>query len=152
MTLELRDVPGLPDPDLRPPIVADPGDPFASLRVAHLVARLPRGVPVRLRDMVDRLNADYLDWSFSRPVVAAVVVQLQSNWIADFRTQNGFDLEEGSAGRRADDRGQRAGGAVAGQAGRALRAGMPRTTQRRSPRTRARSPSWPSRPWNGGRG
>ncbi len=98
MALELRDVPGLPDPDLRPPIVADAGDPFASLRVAHLVARLPRGAPIRLRDMVDRLNADYLDWSFSRPVVAAVVVQLQSNWIADFRTQHGFDLFEGSAG------------------------------------------------------
>ena len=98
MTLDLRDVPGLPDPDLRPPIVADSGDPFATLRVAHLVARLPRGVPIRLRDIVDRLNADYLDWSFSRPVVAAVVVQLQSNWIADFRAQNGFDLDEGPAG------------------------------------------------------
>jgi hypothetical protein len=98
MTLDLRNVPGLPDPDVRPPIVAEPGDPFASLRVAHLLARLPRGVPVRLRDIVDRLNAEHLDWSFSRPVVAAVVVQLQSNWIADFRTQQGFDLAEGSAG------------------------------------------------------
>ena len=96
--LQLRDVPGLPDPDLRPPIVADSGDPFASLRVAHTVARLPRGVPVRLRDVVDSLNAEYLDWSFSRPVVAAVVVQLQANWIADFRTQQGFDLAEGTAG------------------------------------------------------
>ena len=98
MTLDLRDVPGLPDPGIRPPIVAEPTDPFASLRVAHLVARLPRGVPVRLRDMVDQLNADYLDWSFSRPVVLAVVVQMQSNWISDFRTQNGFDLAEGPAG------------------------------------------------------
>jgi hypothetical protein len=98
VTLELRDVSGLPDPGIRPPIVADAGDPFASLRVAHLVARLPRGVAVRLRDMVDQLNADYLDWSFSRPVVLAVVVQLQSNWISDFRTQQGFDLAEGSAG------------------------------------------------------
>ncbi len=98
MTLDLRDVAGLPDPDVRPPIVADSGDPFASLRVAHLVARLPRGVPIRLRDVVDRLNADYLDWSFSRPVVAAVVVQLQANWFADFRSQKGFDLADGPAG------------------------------------------------------
>lgn len=98
MALQLRDVPGLPPADLRPPIVADSGDPFASLRVAHTVARLPRGVPVRLRDVVDSLNAEYLDWSFSRPVVAAVVVQLQANWIADFRTQQGFDLADGPAG------------------------------------------------------
>ena len=85
MTLELRDVSGLPDPNIRPPTVAQTGDPFAALRVAHLVARLPRGKPVRLRDVVDRLNAEYLDWSFSRPVVVAVVVQLQANWMADFQ-------------------------------------------------------------------
>lgn len=98
MTLPLRDVPGLPDPDIRPPTIAEAGDPFAALRVAHLVARIPRGEAVRLRDLVDRLNADYLDWSFSRPVVAAVVVQLQSNWTADFRTQQGFELADGPAG------------------------------------------------------
>jgi hypothetical protein len=78
--------------------VAEQGDPFASLRVAHLLARVPRGVPVRLRDVVDRLNADYLDWSFSRPVVAATTVQLQANWFADFRTQAGFDLADGPHG------------------------------------------------------
>jgi hypothetical protein len=98
MTLTLRDVSGLPNPGVRPPIVAEVGDPFASLRVAHLVARLPRGAAIRLRDVVDHLNADYLDWSFSRPVVLAVVVQLQSNWISDFRTHQGFDLAEGPAG------------------------------------------------------
>lgn len=98
MTLSLRDVPGLPDPDVRPPTVAETGDPFAALRIAHLVARMPRGAPVRLRDVVDRLNAEYLDWSFSRPVVAAVVVQLQANWNADFRSQQGFELTDGAAG------------------------------------------------------
>ena len=98
MALQLRDVPGLPDADLRPPIVADSGDPFASLRVAHTVARLPRGVPVRLRDIVDSLNAEYLDWSFSRPVVAAVVVQLQANWMADYRNSSGIVVEEGPLG------------------------------------------------------
>ena len=98
MTLALRDVSGLPDPNIRPPTIAQTGDPFAVLRVAHLVARLPRGNPVRLRDVVDRLNAEYLDWSFSRPVVVAVVVQLQANWMADFRTQRGFDLADGAQG------------------------------------------------------
>jgi hypothetical protein len=98
MALDLLDVPNLPDPNIRPPNVAESGDPFAGLRVAHLVARVPRGTPVRLRDMVDRLNADYLDWSFARPVVAAVVVQLQANWNADFRTQRGFEIADGQAG------------------------------------------------------
>jgi hypothetical protein len=91
-------VPDLPDPHIRPPIVAEQGDPFASLRVAHLLARLSRGAPVRLRDVVDRLNAEYLDWSFSRAVVVATAVQLQANWTADFRTQNGFDLYDGPQG------------------------------------------------------
>jgi hypothetical protein len=96
--LQLREVGALPDPNVRPPTVAESGDPFAALRVAHLIARLPRGVPVRLRDIVDRLNADYLDWSFSRSVVAAVAVQLQANWLADFRTSVGFELREGDRG------------------------------------------------------
>ena len=98
MGLELREVAGLRDPNIRPPTIAEPGDPFAHLRVAHLLARIPRGRPVRLRDLVDQLNSDYLDWSFTRPVVAAVAVQLQANWIADFRTGRGFDLIEGAAG------------------------------------------------------
>ncbi len=98
MTFALRDVAGLPSADLRPPIVAEPGDPFAALRVAHLLARIERGAPVRLRDIVDRLNADYLDWSFTRQVVVTVAVQLQANWVADFRTSAGFDLTEGPHG------------------------------------------------------
>lgn len=98
MSLALREVPGLPDADLRPPVVAESGDPFTALRVAHLLARLPRGQVVRLRDLVDRLNADHLDWSFSRTVVADVVVQLQANWMADFRTSTGVRLVEGTRG------------------------------------------------------
>lgn len=98
MTLTLRDGGGLPDPDLSPPTVAESGDSFAGLRVAHLIARLPRGQTVRLRDVVDRLNADYLDWSFSRPVVAAVAVQLAANWQADFRTGLGFEVSGGERG------------------------------------------------------
>jgi len=96
--LVLRPTPGLPDPDVQPPTVAEPGDSFASLRVVHLVARVPRGVPVRIRDLVDHLNQRYLDWSFSREVVLAALVQLQANWRSDFRTADGILIEEGPAG------------------------------------------------------
>lgn len=98
MSLELRPGVGLPDPNIVPPVVAESGDPFAGLRIAHLIARLPRGEAVRLRDVVDRLNADYLDWSFARPVVAAVAVQLAANWQSDFRTSIGFELMTGDRG------------------------------------------------------
>jgi len=96
--LELRDLSGLSDPNIQPPTVAVSGDPFATLRVLHLVARLPRGRALRVRDVVDRLNADYLDWSFSRPVVIDAIVQLQSNWLSDYRTRDGILLEDGEAG------------------------------------------------------
>jgi hypothetical protein len=98
LSLALRDVAGLPDPNISPPTVAESGDPFAALRVAHLIARIPRGEAVRLRDLVDRLNSDYLDWSFSRSVVASVIVQVQANWTADYRSQKGFELTDGTAG------------------------------------------------------
>jgi len=98
MDLHLREVADLPDPNVRPPTVAQSGDPFASLRVAHLFARLPRGVPVRIRDVVDQLNLDYLDWAFSRSVVVATAVQLRANWLADFRTSIGFELNDSERG------------------------------------------------------
>jgi hypothetical protein len=94
----LRDVPDLPDPRIQPPTLAESGDPFAMLRIAHLVARIPRGEPVRIRDIVDRLNAEYLDWSFTRRVVLDTLVQLQANWIADYRTIDGIAIDEGDAG------------------------------------------------------
>jgi hypothetical protein len=96
--LTLVETPGLPDPGLQPPILAEPGDPFAELRVVHLVARLQRGTPVRIRDIVDRLNADYVDWSFARGVVVGALVQLQANWLADFRNASGIELRDGIAG------------------------------------------------------
>lgn len=87
---ELREVPGLPAAELRPPVVAEPGDPFARLRVVHLLARIPRGAPVRLRDVVERLNAEYVDWSFDRRVVVDAALQLQANWMTDYRNSEGF--------------------------------------------------------------
>jgi len=88
----------LPEPNLRPPTLAEVGDPFAELRVVDLLARIPRGEPVRVRDVVDRLNADYLDWSFSRSVVIAAAIQLQANWRSDYRNSDGIGLQDGLAG------------------------------------------------------
>jgi hypothetical protein len=89
---------GLPDPSIAPPTIAEAGDPFTAIRVIDLIARLERGVPIRLADVVDRLNAMYLDWLFTVPVVADVALQLQANWMADYRNGSGIVIEDGSLG------------------------------------------------------
>jgi hypothetical protein len=88
----------MPAVDLDPPVLAESGDPFASLRVVDLVARLERGRPIGLGAIVDRLNAMHLDWLFEARVVADVLVQLQSNWLADYRNTSGIVLDEGPSG------------------------------------------------------
>lgn len=96
---ELRPVPaGMPEPDLAPPVVAESGDPFAAVRVVHLMARIPRGTPVALAAIVDRLNATHLDWLFPERVVADAILQLQANWIADYRSTSGIVIEDGELG------------------------------------------------------
>lgn len=93
--LRLGSVPaGMPDADLRPPVVAESDDPFTALRVIRLVSRLERGRAVRLDDLLDALNAEHLDWLFTRAVLADVLIQLQSNWIADYRSTTGIVIEE----------------------------------------------------------
>lgn len=95
----LRPAPaGMPDPTLVPPTIAESGDPFAAARIVDLVARIERGRAVRLGDIVDRLNATYLDWIFSTPVVADVILQLQANWMADYRNSSGIVIDEGPYG------------------------------------------------------
>ena len=95
----LRPAPaGLPDPSIAPPTVAEAGDPFTAVRVVDLVARIRRGEPVRLADLADRLNATYLDWLFPAEAVAAVAIQLQANWMADYRNSSGIVLEDGPHG------------------------------------------------------
>ena len=96
---ELRPAPpGLPEATLAPPVVAESGDPFTTLRVIDLLARLERGRPIRLADVRDRLNATHLDWLFPASVVADVAVALQSNWLADYRNGSGIVLEDGPYG------------------------------------------------------
>ena len=85
----------MPSVTVAPPVIAESGDPFAGLRVVDVASRIPRGRPVALRAIVDRLNATYLDWLFSERVVADALVQLQSNWMADYRNASGIVLEEG---------------------------------------------------------
>jgi hypothetical protein len=95
----LRPVPaGLEAADLTPPVTAESGDPFSTWRILELVARLERGVPQRIDDIVDRLNATHLDWLFSRRVVEDALLQLQSNWIADYRSTSGIVLDDGELG------------------------------------------------------
>jgi hypothetical protein len=90
--------PGMPDAGLQPPKVAESGDPFAGLRIVDLVARLERGRPIPLSALVDRLNATHLDWLFEFRAVADALLQLQSNWMADYRNGSGIVIED-------DDRG-----------------------------------------------
>jgi hypothetical protein len=95
----LRPAPaGMPDPQITPPTVGEARDPFTTLRVIDLVSRLERGRPIRLADVADRLNASYLDWFFPVPVVADVALQLQANWMADYRNSSGIDVEDGPSG------------------------------------------------------
>jgi hypothetical protein len=89
---------GLPDPSFMPPTVAESGDPFTAVRVIDLLARIERGRPVRLADIADRLNATYLDWLFPAPVVADVILQLQANWMVDYRNGSGIVVGDGPYG------------------------------------------------------
>jgi hypothetical protein len=96
---DLRPPPqGLPDADLRPPTIAESGDSFTTLRIIDLVARIDRGRAVPLSALVDRLNATYVDWLFDRRVVADALVQLQANWMADYRNSAGIVLDDGELG------------------------------------------------------
>ena len=88
----------MPAPDLAPPVIAESGDPFAALRVIDLVARLERGRPISLSAIVHRLNATHLDWLFEARVVADALVQLQANWLSDYRNSSGIVIDEGSTG------------------------------------------------------
>jgi len=91
-------LPGLPDVTPSPPVVAESGDPFTTLRVIDLLTRLERGRPIRLADVRDRLNATHLDWLFPAAVIADVAVALQANWLSDYRNGSGIVLEDGPYG------------------------------------------------------
>jgi len=88
----------MPAANLAPPVIAESGDPFTNLRVVDLVARLPRGRPVALSAILDRLNATHLDWLFEARVVADAILQLQANWLTDYRNSTGIVIDEGPNG------------------------------------------------------
>lgn len=90
--------PGLPSDDLRPPVIAETGDPFSALKILQLVARIERGRAVRIDDLVDALNAANVDWLFERGVVGDVLVSLQASWMADYRSAGGIVLADGPYG------------------------------------------------------
>ena len=89
---------GFPEDRPAPPVVAESGDPFTTLRVMEAVARMDRGRPVPIDALVAHLNASHLDWLFTRNVVASVLVTLQANWMADYRNASGIVLDEGPGG------------------------------------------------------
>jgi hypothetical protein len=94
-----RPVPaGMPTDLPAPPVVAESGDHFAAVRIIDAVARMDRGRPVRVDDLVDRLNATHVDWLFSRRVVVDLLVALQANWMADYRNSSGIVLADGPRG------------------------------------------------------
>ena len=88
----------MPAASVAPPVIAESGDPFASLRIVDLVSRLPRGRAVPLSAIVDRLNATYLDWLFDARVVADALIQLQANWLTDYRNASGIVIEDDPGG------------------------------------------------------
>jgi len=88
----------MPDPQLAPPQLARSGDPFASLRIVHFVARLRRNDSLQLRDVVTALNAEFLDWYFSEKVVLAELVQLQANWGISFHGDDRIVLDRNERG------------------------------------------------------
>jgi hypothetical protein len=89
---------GMPDPALAPPQIARSGDPFAALRLVHFVSRLRRNETLQLRDVVNALNATYLDWYFSEKVVLAELVQLQANWSISFHGDDRIVLDRNERG------------------------------------------------------
>ena len=114
---------GFPDTLPRPPVIAEPGDPFSMVRVIDAVARMDRGRPVRLDDLVDRLNATHLDWLFTRPVIVDALVALQANWMADYRNASGIVLDDGERGPQVTlEDSSRVDPWLVQQAGRAVRA------------------------------
>ncbi len=98
-SLALRPSPaGLPPVELQPPTVATARDPFTTARVLALIAVVERGRPVLVDDIAAALNARHLDWAFSPAVVADVVIQLQANWMADYRNGSGIVVGDGPYG------------------------------------------------------
>ncbi len=78
--------------------MAESGDPFTAVRVVELVARLERGRPALVSDLVDALEARHAGWLFEPRVVVDVLLALQANWLADYRSQAGIELTDGRYG------------------------------------------------------
>jgi hypothetical protein len=89
---------GMPEPDLAPPQIARSGDPFAALRIVHFLSRVRRNETLQLRDVVNALNAEFLDWYFSEKVVLAELVQLQANWSISFHGDDRIVLDRNERG------------------------------------------------------
>ena len=56
------------------------------------------GITSECSTRAKRGNARHLDWAFSPAVVADTLLQLQSNWMADYRSGSGIVIEDGAYG------------------------------------------------------
>jgi hypothetical protein len=65
----------------------------------QFVSRLPRNITLQVRDVVNALNAAFLDWYFSEKVVTAELVQLQANWSISFHGDDRIVLDMNERGR-----------------------------------------------------
>ena len=138
-----------PGPARRQPPAARCGRGRRSLRRAS--RRAPAGAhparrAVRVRDIVDHLNAEHLDWSFSRPVVVASAVQLQANWRSDYRTSDGILLQDGPAGPELLHRGQQPRGPLDRAPGRTPPGSLPGAAARLRHRRGRHSLTWRQAP------
>lgn len=88
----------MPDPNPSPPQLARSGDPFASLRIVHFVSRLHRNQTLQVRDVVNALNVEFLDWYFAEKVLLAELVQLQANWGISFHGDDRIVLDRNERG------------------------------------------------------
>jgi hypothetical protein len=90
---------GMPNPEIAPPQLARAGDPFARLRIIHVLSRLSRNTTHQLRDVVAALNAAFLDWAFTEKVVLSELVQLQANWAVSFHGEDRIILDRNERGQ-----------------------------------------------------
>ncbi|CAN5293029.1 hypothetical protein BH23CHL9_BH23CHL9_05520 [soil metagenome] len=88
----------MPDPRQSPPQLARSGDPFAALQLVHFVSRLHRNQTLQVRDVVNALNAEFLDWYFAEKVLLAELVQLQANWGISFHGDDRIVLDRNERG------------------------------------------------------
>ena len=100
-------------PGDHPPNVGETGDPFTALRVIDL-ARPPRARPARSGSLTSPIGSTRRTSTGCFPCRSSPtsLLQLQANWMADYRNSSGIVIEDGPSGPTAHDRGLEPGRSV----------------------------------------